>query len=115
MMSFPQLHQYVRLLESQNKDVSEEATKLHLKLAVPLATIVIAILMCAHVMRASPRGVLIGFGGGLAWVVSYYIVLLGCKKLGYQGTLASPALAAWLPNVAFGLIGLVSLIRRGAR
>ncbi|MCB2157001.1 LptF/LptG family permease [bacterium] len=113
MMNFWQLWEYTNLLDSQGKQVSKLRTTMHMKLALPLATVVIALLMCAHVMRPSSRGVFVGFGGGMAWVIGYYLTLILFQSLGEQGWGLPPSLAAWLPNIAFSVIGIVSLIRGG--
>jgi lipopolysaccharide export LptBFGC system permease protein LptF len=50
------------------------------------------------------RGALVGIGAGLGIVIVYWVTLGIFKSLGYVGLL-SVFLAAWGPNLLFGLLG----------
>lgn len=113
-MNVAQLLNYIKLLDAQGKPTREYVLILHTKLALPFAVIVIAVLMCAHVLRPRAQGILVGFGGGLAWIALYYAAFVLCQRLGDAGGAVHPGLAIWLPNVGFGVTGLVMLTRASA-
>ncbi len=110
-MTFLELYEYIRLLDLQGKDTSKYTVELHTKITLPLAIVVIALVICAHVMHPRSIGVVFGFGGGLAWMASYYVVFMLCQKLSEAHLGIPPLATTWLPNVAFGGYGIYSLLK----
>jgi lipopolysaccharide export system permease protein len=113
LMSFMELWEYVSILRAQGKQTSEFVTRLHAKLALPLGACIVALVVCAHVMRPRSQGVLIGLGGGLLWVIGYYAMFFGFQNLAQAGLLGSAALSTWMPNIIYGVIGVVMMLRTG--
>src|SRR5690606_24491018 len=62
-MGIVELRQYLGLLEAQGTASTELAMKWHLKLAMPVATMILILLMCSHSIRPSAKGVVVSFGG----------------------------------------------------
>lgn len=110
-MTYRELRSYLELQAEQGKKRNPKwETDLHLKLAVPMVSLILALLMCAHAIRPSSSGVMKSFGGGLVWMAVVTAVQMGLRKLGDSGVI-SAVLAAWLPMVIFGILGTFLLTR----
>ena len=86
----------------------------HLKLAVPWACVIMAVLGAS--LGASGRargGGGVGFGISVALVFAYYVVMSLCRALGEAGSIP-PWLAGWGANIVF-LVVAVSLAVRADR
>jgi lipopolysaccharide export LptBFGC system permease protein LptF len=83
---------------------------LHFNFAIPLGSLVLAVLMCGHILRPSSTGVIVGFGGGLVIIGAYFILLITFRQMAISGSM-SPILAAYGFN-AVGLIFGVWLLQR---
>jgi lipopolysaccharide export system permease protein len=105
-LSFMMLRDRIAALTRKGIDASVYLVDLHLKLAVPCASFILALMgipLAGRVRRhASAAGVIgIGLGAGFA----YWVVLALANSLGHSGVLPAP-LAAWAANGVFILIGL---------
>ncbi len=110
-MTYRELRSYLDLQAEQGKKRNSKwETDLHLKLAVPLVPLILALLMCAHAIRPSSSGVMKSFGGGLIWMAVVTAVQMALRKLGDSGVIAA-FLAAWLPLIFFGVLGTFLLTR----
>jgi lipopolysaccharide export system permease protein len=109
-MSFLELHSHVGLLTEQGRHDAQLATQLWMKLSVPFASLILILLMCAHALRPTHGGMLISLGGGLAWLAVFLGSMLGMQRLGDAGVVPG-LVAAMLPQLAFGIAGIV-MIRR---
>lgn len=108
--SFRTLRMQIASLRAKGIDVSESLVDLHLKLALPAASLVlmlVAVPLVAQGTRVSGMTAALGFGFGLGF--SYFILLAFCRALGQSGALP-PLLAAWTANAVFALIGLYLLL-----
>jgi lipopolysaccharide export system permease protein len=78
----------------------------HLKLAVPWACVIMAVLGASFgASRRGRSGSGVGFGISVVIVFAYYVVMSLCRALGESGNMP-PVLAAWLPNAVFLAVGL---------
>jgi lipopolysaccharide export LptBFGC system permease protein LptF len=100
-------------VQSQGKVVTQHVIQLHQRLALPLAAVVVALVVCGHIIHPRSQGVLVGLGGGLGWVLAYYGVFLLFQNLGDRGLLPA-AVAVWFANVVFAIFG-VAILLRGSR
>lgn len=113
-MGFEELYYYARKVEDEGHDPTKYFVDLNFKIAYPFICLVMLLIGLPIVLwreRGGGIDVGIGAGVGLSFV---YLVLLGLSRsLGYTGILY-PALAAWLPNILFMLVGLFlfALIRQ---
>jgi lipopolysaccharide export system permease protein len=83
----------------------------HLKLAVPWACVIMAILGASFgAFRRGRSGTSAGFGFSVVIVFAYYMIMSLCRALGESGGM-TPVLAAWTPNCVF-LAGGVFFSRR---
>ncbi len=109
-MSTMELIDYISLFKLQNKPSYRLQTNLYFNFAIPLGSLILTLLMCAHVLRPSSAGVVAGFGGGLVYIAFYYLILLGARVIALSGYM-SPLLAAIAPNALFLLFGIWMLNR----
>ncbi len=90
--------------------------KLHMRFAFPLANIVLLLLGLPFVLRGERRSVIIGIVASIVISAAYLVTMVVCTEMGNKGAL-SPILAAWLPVLLFGSLGvtLFSAIDSGER
>ena len=109
-MNFGQLQHYISDLQQSGFDTIGLRVQLYDKLAYPLVTIVMAILAIPFALsvgkRGSLTGIAAGVGIGLAWWGAHGLFV----ALGNVNYLPS-ALAAWSPDILFGLTGGYLLLR----
>jgi lipopolysaccharide export system permease protein len=109
-MTFRQLGRFIAALERSGADVGPLQVGRMLKLAIPVTCVVI-VLFGAPLATSSQRG---GAAWGIAVSLGTTIVFLLMTQLtraiGGKGLLP-PDLAAWLPSLAFGLVGALLLAR----
>lgn len=109
-MGYVELSRYVDALERSGGDGRPLRVDLALKLAVPFTCIVITI-FAAPLMVAAPRtGGAYGVAISLATAVVFLVLVQLSRTIGIGGVVP-PTLAAWLPNILFGLMGLYLLKR----
>jgi lipopolysaccharide export system permease protein len=104
-LSYGMLRRQIKDLRHKGVDTSESLVDLHLKLALPAASLVmmlIAVPLAASGTRLTSLAVAIGLG--LAVGFGYFVVMAFARPLGQSGDLP-PALAAWSANVLFALVG----------
>ncbi|MDR1732733.1 MAG: LptF/LptG family permease [Synergistaceae bacterium] len=78
----------------------------HLKLAVPWACIVMAVVGAAFgASRQGRSGSGMSFGISIVIVFAYYVVMSLCRALG-ESRYMPPLPAAWVPNIVFLTVGL---------
>jgi lipopolysaccharide export system permease protein len=108
--SYRMLRQQIAGLQAKGVDASESWVDLHLKVALPVASLVlmlVAVPLATRGSRASslPAAVGLGFVIGFA----YFILLAFARALGQTGALP-PLLAAWTANLVFLLVGVYHLL-----
>jgi len=95
----------------QFADPSPYLTQWHYRWALPftcLVTVLLATPLAVHFARRGPGG-----GVFLAVVLSALLLLLSSISLAFgEAGIVRPIHAAWLPNIAFGLLGLYLFRRR---
>ena len=110
-MSARELWEYAEHARIIGANVSELWVLFHLKLAVPWACVIMALLGASlGAYHRGRSGTSAGFGISVAIVFGYYMVMSICRALGVNGNMA-PMLAAWTPNVIF-LAGGIYFARR---
>lgn len=105
-MSAHELWSYINQVGSFNMDLSKLWVLFHLKLAVPWACMIMAILGAGFgASRRGRSGGGVGFGISVVFVFAYYVIMSLCRALGESGNIP-PALAGWGPNCVFIVIAL---------
>jgi len=79
--------------------------KLHRRFAFPLSNFILLMLGLPYVLRTESRSVILGISIAMALGTTYLIVTEVCANLGTKGAM-DPMLAAWLPVLFFGALGI---------
>ena len=109
-MSFNELQRYIRDLRQSGLDTMRLRVQLNRKLAYPLITLVMAILAVPFALSMGKRGSLAGIAVAIGMAIAYLFVDGMFEAMGNVNML--PAfLAAWSPDVLFGLAGSYLLLR----
>jgi lipopolysaccharide export system permease protein len=106
-MTYRELKEYVEKLKSDGYDPTRYVVDLHTKVAFPFLTFIMVLIGSPLALAASQgRGGGIAQGVGLSIVIGfvYWLVFAISVAMGQAGTLP-PLIAAWAPNVFFGLAG----------
>jgi lipopolysaccharide export system permease protein len=97
---------YLRLHPSLPRaDSSWLFTKLHERLAAPWTCLVVVLIAIPFGAASGRRNLFVGVAGSIFICFAYSVVQQVSLALGSGGHLA-PWLAAWLPNLFFGIMGL---------
>jgi lipopolysaccharide export system permease protein len=110
MMRYGELGELIHSLQRSGANPLELMVERAQKLAIPVAALVI-ILFGAPLATSAPRaGAAYGVGVSLAVTIMYLMLFKVAGAAGNTGTLP-PVVAAWLPNVLFGLAAVGLLVR----
>jgi lipopolysaccharide export system permease protein len=106
-----ELIQYLRLHPNlEGRDRARLYTKLHGRLAAPWACLVVVLIAIPFGAASGRRNAFVGVASGIFICFAYFILLQVGLALGAGGYLP-PWLAAWLPNLLFGVTALIFTFR----
>lgn len=108
--NFQELHGYIEDSRRSGYDVKAYLVDLHLKIAFPLACLVVVLLGAPLAVASRRSGKMMGFGIAIFISFVYWGGISVCRALG-RGGIVPPILAAWGANILFGGIGLYLLHR----
>jgi LPS export ABC transporter permease LptG len=109
-MNYEELGNYIRDLQQSGFDVVRLRVQLAKKLAFPLITLVMAILAVPFALSAGRRGALTGVAIALSIAIVYWVTSNLFEAMGNLNQLP-PALAAWSPDVIFGMAGAYLVLK----
>jgi LPS export ABC transporter permease LptG len=109
-MTFGQLERYIRDLRQSGFDTKHLSVQLQIKVAYPLVTLVMAVLAIPFALSMGKRGSLTGMATAIGLAITYWVVQLMFESLGNVNLLPT-LLAAWSPDLLFGLAGAYLLLR----
>jgi len=109
-MRYAELGRYIDALKRSGNDANKLVVEQSLKLALPATCLIIALFGAPLAVQAPRAGAAIGVAISLGTTVIFLLITQIMKAVG-AGGLIDPTLAAWLPNMAFLLAGLVLLAR----
>jgi LPS export ABC transporter permease LptG/LPS export ABC transporter permease LptF len=109
-MNFLQLDRYIRDLQERGFRTAKLQVQYYLKFAIPLFALIMATIAVPFGFLVGSRGAMTGIGISLAIGISYKGLGILFEKLGDAGLLW-PTMAAWSPDVLFGLAGVYLLLR----
>lgn len=109
-MGYQELRRFIAALERSGGDVNELKVEQALKLSVPVTCLIIALFGAPLATSTQRGGAAYGVGISLGTTIVFLIMIQLTKAVGGHGLL-SPQLAAWIPNGAFGVVGLGLLAR----
>ncbi|HEX7159111.1 MAG TPA: LPS export ABC transporter permease LptG [Edaphobacter sp.] len=109
-MSYGELSTYIADLKQSGFDTKRLSVQLNRKLAYPLITLVMAMLAIPFSLSMGKRGSLAGIATAIGLAIAYWVVDGIFQAMGNVATL--PALmAAWTPDLLFGIAGTYLLLR----
>ena len=111
-MTYFELEAYIQYLHQGGFEVDHLKTDLHKKIALPLVSLIMAILGIPFSFTMGRKGALYGIAAGVLIGIFYWGTFGVFGALGVNGLL-SPLLAAWAPNLLFAAGGtlLLSTVR----
>lgn len=110
-MNIAQLREFIALKQKMGSDITDLNIQLNLKMAIPFASLVFALLGAP--LGLSPRRTSGSVGLGISILIIFFYYLLTSASIAIgELKFFPPGLAAWLPNVATGALGWYILSRR---
>jgi lipopolysaccharide export system permease protein len=109
-MGFLELGRFIAALERSGGDANELRVERALKIAIPVTCIIIALFGAPLATSTQRGGAAFGVGISLATTVVFLVLIQLTKAVGGKGVV-TPDVAAWVPNILFGLVGLGMLSR----
>ncbi|MFP4082271.1 MAG: LptF/LptG family permease, partial [Candidatus Aminicenantes bacterium] len=104
-MSYAELKDYIQEIEEKGFETVKFKVDLNYKLSFPLVSLIMTLLGIPFAFSMGKRGTLVGIGLSLVIAMIYWGGVGIFKSLGYINYL-SVYLAAWGPNLIFGLIAV---------
>jgi LPS export ABC transporter permease LptF/LPS export ABC transporter permease LptG len=109
-MSFEELRRYIHDLQQSGFDVVRLRVQLQRKLAVPVVTLVMAVLAIPFSLTAGKRGAVTGIAVAVGIAGVYEVVSRLFESMGNLSQLP-PALAAWSPDLIFAMLGAYLILK----
>jgi LPS export ABC transporter permease LptF/LPS export ABC transporter permease LptG len=109
-MNFGQLQHYIGDLSQIGSDTTRLRVGLWHKLAFPLVAIVMAVLAIPFALSMGRRGSLTGIAVAIFVALTYFVVAGTFEAMGNVNYLPA-ALAAWSPDILFGITGGYLLLK----
>lgn len=109
-MGYQELGRYITALERSGSDVNVLRVDRALKIAIPVTCLIIALFGAPLATSNQRGGAAYGIGLSLGTTVVFLIMIQLTKAVGGKGVF-TPETAAWVPNIVFGILGLIMLMR----
>lgn len=109
-MRYEELSRFIAAAERSGTDVNTLRVERMLKIAIPAACIIIALFGAPLATSTQRGGAAYGVAVSLGTTVVFLLSVQLTKAFGGKGII-SPDVAAWIPGIAFGVIGLILLAR----
>jgi lipopolysaccharide export system permease protein len=109
-MDYAELGRFIHAMERSGTDVNELRVERMLKIAIPVTSLVILLFGAPLATSTQRGGAAYGVGISLATTIIFLMLIQLTKAVGGKGLLP-PELAAWLPSILFGVIGLTLFVR----
>ncbi len=109
-MDLFELYELIKISQMQGSDTAELWTMLHLRISVPWASVILALVGAALGCRPQRSASGVSLGVAIIIVFIYYVIMSFAQSLGDAGSLP-PAVAAWTPNVLFFIVGWFLAVR----
>lgn len=110
-MDLFEIHNHIKDLEMKGADNTlPYRIEMHKRLASPAAIIILTFIGAALSSRKIRGGIGLHLGIGITITFTYIIFMEFSRVFALSGVI-SPALAAWLPNIIFSIIGIYFLVK----
>ena len=111
VMNYFEIRDYIREQQMKgNPRIKDYQVEQHKRIAFPFATLVMTIIGVALSSRKVRGGIGLHLGVGIGLAFLFILIMQISTVFAVSGNL-SPALAAWLPNIIFGIIGIYLYMR----
>jgi lipopolysaccharide export system permease protein len=107
-MNALELWHYIQFKKRLGENTRQLQMEFHHKFAIPFACLIFALLGCPMAIRHQRTSSALGAGLSLIVIILYYIGISISMGLGLTGSLPA-MLAAWLPNIVIGGVGIALL------
>jgi len=107
-MSFVELRAHIFALEKLGLDVTKLKVELHRKIAYPMVSLIMTMIAIPFAFVVARRGALYGVAASVVIAIVYWATIAIFGALGDSARLP-PLLAAWAPNLLFGVTALYFL------
>jgi lipopolysaccharide export system permease protein len=112
-MTIKELKQHIKVLHDEYVKASEYEVELQERIAIPVASLVFALIGTPLGLQPNRSSSSIGLGISIIIIFIYYAIMAVTTAFGQGGAIPA-VLAAWLPNVLGILVGFL-LVRKAAR
>jgi lipopolysaccharide export system permease protein len=109
-LSFTELREYIRMLQEQGAEVGEYRVRLYQKVAVPLASLVFALVGTPLGLRPHRSSSAMGLGLAIVIIFAYYVLMHYMFILGRNEAI-SPAAASFIPTLVGIAVGTALIVR----
>ena len=109
-MGWRDLTRYINMLERSGGDANVLRVERSLKIAIPVTCLIIVLFGAPLATSTQRGGAAYGAGVSLGTTIVFLMLIQMTKAIGGKG-LIPPDLAAWIPNVLFGVAGIIMLSR----
>jgi lipopolysaccharide export system permease protein len=109
-MGFRELGRFITSMERSGAEVNELRVERMLKIAIPFTSIVILLFGAPLATSTQRGGAAYGIGVSLATTIVFLMLIQLTKGIGGNGMIP-PDLAAWLPSMIFGVVGIILFAR----
>lgn len=109
-MGYEQLGRYIAALERSGLDANTLRVERALKIAIPITSIIICLFGAPLATSTQRGGAAYGVGVSLASTVVFLMLIQLTKAVGGSGNVL-PELAAWIPSMLFGALGVWLMMR----
>jgi lipopolysaccharide export system permease protein len=112
-MNLRELYLTMKNAEQKGNDAARLAMYFYLRIAVPWASVVLALVGATVGSRPQRSSSGMGLGLSVVIVFCYYVIMSLCRSMGEYNFIPG-LVAAWIPNAVFLTVGLF-LVRRANR
>jgi len=106
-MTIAELQNEIKKLKKDNIDPAPLITEIHEKITLAFSCMIFILLGAPLAIITRRREKSINIGIAILIIVIYYPLFIGCEALAIESKLINPAVAMWIPNAIFGLIGII--------
>lgn len=109
-MEYRELGRFIDAMERSGSDVNELKVERMLKIVIPVTSLVILLFGAPLATSTQRGGAAYGIGISLGTTVIFIMLVQMTKAIGGHGMLPAE-LAAWVPSIFFGVLGLILFAR----
>jgi len=109
-MNFLEISSFVRRRARAGEDVAQERVEFNYRFSYPVITVIVLLITLPLSVVLKKGGIAIGLGTSIVLAFVYWGIIQSCRAYGVAG-LIEPVLAAWLPNMLFGIVGIFLVLK----